>query len=428
MLVSGCQPQPGGGAARPAAPRGGAAPSPPPAGLGGCGGGGPAGPRATPPGRRALPPPWPSSPAPAGPAAAGGPGARPPGCDALTTGRHGGEAVVEGAPRGGQRWAARIRAGPPHGRPGAPPAGGFRRTPSCEAPGAGAAPTPTLFEGVLGLAVGVLERLGGLTEVRTGTPVGWPSGAHRRDGPAEGAWASRPEADHGPRHLWTHGPEQDGEGRGGRRPPPAGQEACPGEAVAEAPPPLRAAGRGEAREGQQAPALGWGPALPTGGSREGEGAQGGGAREPRQDGPWGHGHPPGAPGRRDGRPTPGRRGAQGPDVRPDLEAQRRLGQGEPSRCCRAGRAGERWTGPLETAPAVAGERHDVCQGRARTIVMRGGPPRLPAAGAMTPQRLAGTGGGGARTSRRPCHGKPFPSRYAPLYQYRTTNVELILLS
>src|SRR5215831_13387435 len=55
-------------------------------------------------------------------------------------------------------------------------------------------------------------------------------------------------------------------------------------------------------------------------------------------------------------------------------------------------------------------------------VMRGGPHRLTAEGAMTPKRLEGVGCCGGRTRCRTCHGASFPLRYSPLYQYRATDV------
>src|SRR4029434_9813386 len=97
--------------------------------------------------------------------------------------------------------------------------------------------------------------------------------------------------------------------------------------------------------------------------------------------------------------------AQGPDIRNDIEAKVMLGQGEPSLFFRSVGAVELWTGPVETAPDLQGEMHDVFQGRERTIVMIGGPHRLTAAGAMTPKRLEGAGCCGGRTRRRTCHGE-----------------------
>lgn len=214
----------------------------------------------------------------------------------------------------------------------------------------------------------------------------------------------------------------------GRSPPTAGQEDCPGAAGAAAPQPLRAAVRLEAIEGPQAPALGWGKALQTGGRRAGEGAPCGVALEPRPDGPGGPGPPTGAPGRMACGQTPGLRGASGPDIRHASEAQGRRGQGEPARLFRPVGAVARWPGPVATAPEVEGELPDVFPGRARTLVMRGGPPRLPPEGARTPQRWEGAGGGGARTRRHTCHGKSCPVRYFPWSQYRTTHVELMVLS
>jgi hypothetical protein len=145
--------------------------------------------------------------------------------------------------------------------------------PSFEAPFNGAYPADTFFACFLGMAVGVIPRLRCLAEIMEVTQVVWHIGEHLRDGTAEGELAVRHEADNRHLHVLTHGPEQDGEVRLGRRHQAAGQEDFPGEAVSEAPQHLMADVRLEAIEGQTAPALGLGNALQTGGIREGEGEQ-----------------------------------------------------------------------------------------------------------------------------------------------------------
>jgi hypothetical protein len=232
---------------------------------------------------------------------------------------------VECEPRGVQGWAAIIREGTPHGRTGAPHDFSFRIMPSCEAPFHGAYPADTLFACFLGMAVGVIHRLRCLAEIMEVTQLVWPIGEHFRDGTAEGELAVRHDADHRPRHVLTHAPEQDGEVRGGRRPQTAGQEDFPGEAVSQDPQHLMADVRLEAIEGQNAPALGLGKALQTGGIGEGEGEQCVVALEQMHDGPWGNGHPTGTPVLMDCGQTTVLRVAQGPDVRHDIEAKLMLG-------------------------------------------------------------------------------------------------------
>ena len=375
-----------------------------------------------PPGRRAITQRWPPSPGPAGTAGAATPGARPPCCAPLQTGSQRREAGVACAPRGVQGWAARLRAGTPHGRPGAPHDFGCRSTPSCAAPCHGAYPTPTLFPRLLGLAVGGIYRLRGRAAIREGTPWGWASREPLRNGTADGQWAVRNAADHGHGHGVTHGPPPDGQGGWGRGQHTAGQEAVPGEAVPAAPQHCRADVRGEAIEGPEAPALGLGAALQTGVIGAREGAPCVGALEQRHDRPRGNGHPTGAPVWRDFGPPPVLRVAQGPDARHDSEATRRLGPGEPSRFCRSVGAAELWTGPVETAPAVPREMPHVVQGRERTLVMRGGPHPLPAAGTMTPKRWEGARGGGGRTRRRTCPGESSLLSDSSWYQERATDV------
>src|SRR5262249_5970286 len=105
----------------------------------------PDGPSDTPPGRRAINQPCPSSPAPAGHAADSVPGARPPFFAPLDTSSNRGEAVVEFEPRGFHGWASLIREGTPHCRTIAPHDFSFRVTSSFEAPFDGASPPHTFF-------------------------------------------------------------------------------------------------------------------------------------------------------------------------------------------------------------------------------------------------------------------------------------------
>jgi hypothetical protein len=58
--------------------------------------------------------------------------------------------------------------------------------PSCEAPFNGADPTDTLFECLLGMAVGVINRLRCLAEIMEVTQLVGHIGEHLRDGIADG--------------------------------------------------------------------------------------------------------------------------------------------------------------------------------------------------------------------------------------------------
>ena len=124
----------------------------------------------------------------------------------LATGRHRGEAIVACASRGVQGGASILRAGTPHGRPGAPQDVGCGLTPSCEAPCPGAPPTDPLFAGLLGMALGVIHGLRRLAARRAVPQVVWHIGAPLRDGPAEGPWAVRHQADERHLHGLPHGP------------------------------------------------------------------------------------------------------------------------------------------------------------------------------------------------------------------------------
>jgi hypothetical protein len=309
--------------------------------------------------------------------------------------------------------AASRREGTPHGRPVAPPAFGVRVPPSCAAPFAGASPTPPLWQGVLGLAVGCIEGRGCLAEGREVPQRVGHIRAHRRDGTAAGPVAVRQAADQRPRHAVPHGPEPYGAGGVGRGQPTAGAEDCPTEAVPEDPQPRMADVRWEAIAGQDAPPWGVGEPLQAGGSGARAGAPCGGAREQRRDRPRGDGHPAVAQGRMALGQATVRCSAAGPDARNAIEAQRRRGDGQPALGFGAGGAVDRRPGTRATAPDWQGERHHGVQGRARTIVRRGGPQRLTAERAMPPKRLEGVGGGGGRTRRRTGHGEAFPVRSSP---------------
>ena len=175
------------------------------------------------------------------------------------------------ASRGVQGGAAILRAGTPHGRPGAPQDVGCGLTPSCEAPCPGAPPTDPLFAGLLGMALGVIHGLRRLAARRAVPQVVWHIGAPLRDGPAEGPWAVRHQADERHLHGLPHGPAQGGKVWRGRGQHTAGQEAFPGEAGPQAPPPRRANVGLEAIAGHDEPALGVGETLQTGGVSAGEG-------------------------------------------------------------------------------------------------------------------------------------------------------------
>jgi hypothetical protein len=93
---------------------------------------------------------------------------------------------VECEPRGFQGWAAIIREGTPHGRTVAPHHCSFRIMPSFEAPFNGAYPADTLCAFLLGMAVGVLNRLRCLAEIMEVTQLVWHIGEHLCDGTADG--------------------------------------------------------------------------------------------------------------------------------------------------------------------------------------------------------------------------------------------------
>jgi hypothetical protein len=172
---------------------------------------------------------------------------------------------VEFESRGVQGGASIIRESTAHGRTVAPHDFGFRVTPAFEAPFDGADPADTLFQFFLGMAVGVINGLRGLTEIMEVTQLVWHIGEHLRDGTADGQLAVRHDADNRHRQGLTHCPEQYGEVRVGRRQQTAGQEDFPGEAVPKDPQHLMADVRLEAIQGQDDPALGLGNALQAGG-------------------------------------------------------------------------------------------------------------------------------------------------------------------
>ena len=194
----------------------------------------------------------------------------------------------------------------------------------------------------------------------------------------------------------------------GRRQQTAGEEDCSGKAVPEAPEPLMADIRLQAIKRQDDPALGLGNPLEAGRVRQREREQCVVAFTQMRDRPRGDGDAPIEPVLMHVRNTTMLRLAQRAHPRDDIQAKLVLGQSQPSFFFWAVGAAELWTGPVETAPAVQGEMHHVCQGRARTLGMLGGPHRLTAEGAMTPKRLEGAGCCGSRTRRRTCHGESFP--------------------
>jgi hypothetical protein len=215
---------------------------------------------------------------------------------------------------------------------------------------------------LLGLAGGGIKGLRRLAAVRQGPPWVGPIRASLRDGPAEGQWAVRHEAAQRHRSGWPHGPEQCGQVGWGGGHPTAGQEACSREAGAQAPEPLRAAGRLEASAGQEAPALGWGDAVQAGGRSAREGEQCVVALAQRRDRPPGAGPPAVAQGLMECGQAPVLRRAEGTDARHDSEAKRVRGSGQPARGFGTGGAAARRTGPLETAPDVQGARPHVIRG------------------------------------------------------------------
>jgi hypothetical protein len=359
----------------------------PRAGRGGGGGGPPAGPSDPLGVWQALQGPWPSRPVYAATGAAAPPGARPPFCDPLAPGRNRGEAVVEFAPRGVQGGAARGGAGPPSRRPGAPYDGGFRGPPSCQAPVEGAAPADTCFQGVLGMAVGFLHGLRRLAAVLAGPEVGWPRGAPRRDGTADGPWAVRPEADQRPLAVGTPGPEPDGPGGVGRGPHTARQQNVPGAASPEAPEPLMADVRGEALERQEAPALDGGDPRQAGGRGARAGPPCVVARAPRRDRPRGDGQPAVAPVRMDCGEPAGRRGAQG--APPARTARPHVCGGKATRPSAAGREGRWHCGQTRVRQRQLWRGR--CTTSARGVLVRGGGEAAPL---VSPQRGQGRPRGG----------------------------------
>lgn len=146
------------------------------------------------------------------------------------------------------------------------------------------------------------------------------------------------------------------------------------------------------------------------------------AFEQMGDCPWGDGHPAVAQVLMDFGQTPMLRVTQSTDPRNDIKPKCVSGSGQAALGFRAVGPAEVRTGPVETAPDVQGEMHDVFQSRDRAIVMIGRPHRLTAEGAMTPERLEGVSDGWGRTRGGTCHGEPFPVKFSLLYQARVTDV------
>ena len=113
--------------------------------------------------------------------------------------------------RGVQGWPSIIRQRTAHGRTVAPDDFGFRAMPSFEAPFDGTDPTDMFFQFFLGMAVGFINRLSGLTEIMKVTELVGHLGEHRRDGTADGQLAVRNDADNRHLHGLTYCLEQNGE-------------------------------------------------------------------------------------------------------------------------------------------------------------------------------------------------------------------------
>ena len=123
---------------------------------------------------------------------------------------------MEFEPRSVQGRASIVRERTAHGRTVAPYDFGFRVAPSFEAPCDGAHPADPLFPCFLGMAVGVIERLRRLAELREVAQLVWRIRAHLRNGTADGQLAVRNDADKRPLHGLLPRSQQDGQVRLGR--------------------------------------------------------------------------------------------------------------------------------------------------------------------------------------------------------------------
>jgi hypothetical protein len=204
----------------------------------------------------------------------------------------------------------------------------------------GADPTDTLFQCLLGMAVGVIKGLRRLAEIMAVAQLVWHIGEHLRDGTADGQLAVRHDTNKRYLQVLLHGPEQYGEVWLGRRQQTAGQEDFPGEAIPQDPQPLMADIRLETIQRQEDPAPSLGDPLQARAVGEREGEQFVIAFEEMRDGPWGDRHPTGAHRLMDFRQAAVLGVVQRANPDNDIEAKLVLGQGEPSLFFRSGRDGE----------------------------------------------------------------------------------------
>ena len=197
---------------------------------------------------------------------------------------------MECAPRSVQGWASLVRERTAHGRTVAPHDFRFRVAPSFEAPFDRADPADTLFEFFLGMAVGFIHGLCGLTEVMEVTAWVWHLGEHLRHGTADRQWAIRNDTGNRHRHGLTHRAEQDCQVRLGRGQQTTGEEDFSGEAITQDPEPRMADVRLQPVEREDDPPLGLGEPLEAGGVSQRQGEEFVIPFEQMAHCPWGDGH------------------------------------------------------------------------------------------------------------------------------------------
>jgi hypothetical protein len=295
------------------------------------------------------------------------------------------------------RRSAIVGAGTPDGAAVPPYDLGLGSGASRHGPCQGAHATDGLFEDLLGMAVGLRERLGGFRQGVQVPQVVGPLGSSLSDRGTAGPWPIGDAAPHGHLQGLLHLTEQCGSGVVGGRQEAAGQEHCARETIAQAPEAFRPDVRLEPIASEAAPALRLRQAPPPRRILAGERDQGVVALQQLGHGPGRSGETALKHGLMDGRHTVVVGRALRADAGQDLEATRVLGQGQaPCRC------GPVWLAPLgarrlEAAPHLEGEPHEGLQGGESAIGVRGGPQRLTAAGTLAHNRLQGLRMGGGRS-------------------------------
>ena len=300
----------------------------------------------------------------------------------LETLGNGAESIVAWEPGSHQGRVASVGEGTPYRATGAPDDFGLRRGAPLDPTFQGAYAPDVLCEGLLGLAVGCLDRLGGFAPGVKVTQLVRHLGQGLGDRRTAGPWPSGHDPCNGDFQSLGDRAQQRGEVMVRRGQHATGQEHRTRETSAEDPEDFMTPIGLEASESQDDPPLRLGKAPETRRVLEGEGDQFIIALQEIGDRTGREGHPTLDQRVMDCRNTTVGPRASGTNAGEDSEAKLMLGQGQTPFCCGPGGFPPLRTRRMEAAPPLEEAAHDGLQSRDGAVVVIGGPHGRPAAGTM----------------------------------------------